>query len=149
MLSRLPAFALLAFIASAPGPVLSQVTAPGTIAVCADLAMEVIITPKGREQATVTLRVRNDGPGDYPGVRGGQWVEHVVTINGQEVERKKNGFTTIAAGGKKEFTFTRNKSDGDFGVWAVVMHAPASGGQKGANQDCNSSNDGAVTPFLF
>jgi hypothetical protein len=71
----------------------------------------------------------------------------VVTVAGVEVERKKNGFTSIPAGGTKEFTFTRAKADGDFGVWALIQYAPSSGG-KGAG-DCNTANNGAVTPVSF
>jgi hypothetical protein len=146
MLARLHPLALLALLVPAAAP--AQVAVPDAVALCADLAMEVIAKPKGREQVTITLRVSNKGPGDYPGVRGGQWVEHVVTVAGQEVERKKNGFTAIPAGGKKDFSFTRNKADGDFGVWAVIQYAPSAGGT-GVNGDCNSANNSAVTPVAF
>ena len=140
MLARLRPLALLALLL--PGSAVAQVTAPGNVTLCADLAMEVSAKPKGRELMTVTLRISNKGPGDYPGVRGGQWVEHVVTVAGAEVERKKNGFTSIPAGGKKEFTFTRAKADGDFGIWALIQFAPGAG-------DCNAANNSAVTPVAF
>jgi len=148
MFARLRALAFLTLLT--PSVALAQVTVPGSVAICADLALEVISTPKGRDQVTVTLRVTNDGPGDFVGKRGDAWVEHVVTIAGQEVERKKQGFTTIAAGGKKDFTFTRSKADGDFGVWSLIQFSTAfAAGQKGVNSDCNSANNSAVTSVLF
>jgi hypothetical protein len=145
MFVQLRPLALVALLA--PTTALAEIKAPGTVALCADLAMEVSAKPKGREQMTVTLRVTNTGPGDFQGKRGDAWVEHVVTVAGQEVERKKQGFTAIPSGGTKDFTFTRNKSDGDFGVWALIQFkSPAAAGQNG---DCNSANNGAVTPVSF
>ncbi|MFN3281389.1 MAG: hypothetical protein ACK40I_06955 [Tabrizicola sp.] len=124
---------------------MAQGSLPANVSLCADLVMEVVAMPKGRDLMTVTLRVRNQGPGDYAGSRGAQWVEHVVTIAGKEVERKKHAFVTIASGGQREFSFTRAKSGGDFGVWAAIMHAEGSG-QTG---DCNGANDAAVKAFSF
>jgi hypothetical protein len=147
MLARFSAPALLALLIPTAAP--AQVAVPDTVAVCADLAMEVIAKPKGRDQMSITLRVSNKGPGDFAGTRGDAWVEHVITIKGKEVERKKQGFTAIPAGGKKEFSFTRGKDDGDFGVWAVIQFSPKFVGKKGVNGDCNTSNNGAVTPVLF
>jgi hypothetical protein len=147
MLARVRPLAFLALLLPAAAP--AQVTAPDSVALCADLAMEVIAKPKGREQMTVTLRVSNKGPGDFAGTRGDAWVEHVVTIAGKEVERKKQGFTAIPAGGKKDFSFTRGKAEGDFGVWALIGFSAKFAGQKGVNGDCNTSNNGAVTPVAF
>ncbi len=74
----------------------------------------------------------------------------MVTIPGQEVERKQPRFTAIPAGGKQEFTVTRSAAQGDFGVWALIRFGPKLvPGTQGLTLDCNTANNSAVTPVAF
>jgi hypothetical protein len=78
MLASLRLLAVLAVLI--PLPARAQVMPPGNVSLCADLAMEVVAVPKGRDLGTALLRIHNLDPGHCPRLRGRQWVEHVGAV---------------------------------------------------------------------